>query len=44
MKIDTSAAQAKPGENIDITISTKPGSYVGLLGVDQSVILLKDGT
>lgn len=43
VKVDTSATQARPGENIDITVSTKPGSYVGLLGVDQSVILLKDG-
>ncbi|KAJ6646228.1 CD109 antigen, partial [Pseudolycoriella hygida] len=43
VKVETSASQAKPGQNIDITVSTKPGSFVGLLGVDQSVILLKDG-
>ncbi|XP_037031199.1 CD109 antigen-like isoform X2 [Bradysia coprophila] len=43
VKVDTSATQAKPGQNIDITVSTKAGSFVGLLGVDQSVILLKDG-
>lgn len=34
---------AKPGEDIDITISTRPNSYVGLLGVDQSVVILKSG-
>jgi CD109 antigen len=28
---------------MDITISTHPNSYVGLLGVDQSVLLLKSG-
>ncbi|XP_037050047.1 CD109 antigen-like [Bradysia coprophila] len=43
VNVDTSVAQAKPGQTIDITVSTKPGSFVGLLGVDQSVILLKDG-
>lgn len=34
---------AKPGEDIEISISTRPNSYVGLLGVDQSVLLLKSG-
>ncbi|KAG4078918.1 hypothetical protein HA402_005578 [Bradysia odoriphaga] len=43
VKVDTSVAQAQPGQNIDITVSTNAGSFVGLLGVDQSVILLKDG-
>ncbi|XP_037047883.1 CD109 antigen-like [Bradysia coprophila] len=43
VKVDTSVDQAQPGQNIDITVSTRPGSFVGLLGVDQSVILLKDG-
>lgn len=28
---------------MSITVSTKPNSYVGLLGVDQSVLLLKKG-
>lgn len=35
--------QAKPGENLDISVSTHPNSVVGLLGVDQSVLLLKKG-
>lgn len=35
--------QGKPGEQVSITVSTKPNSYVGLLGVDQSVLLLKKG-
>lgn len=43
VKLELSALQAKPGQDIDITVSTRPNSYVGLLGVDQSVLLLKKG-
>ncbi|XP_031779562.1 CD109 antigen isoform X2 [Nasonia vitripennis] len=32
-----------PGDNIDLTITAKPNSYVGLLGVDQRSLLLKSG-
>ncbi|XP_055376031.1 CD109 antigen isoform X9 [Condylostylus longicornis] len=35
--------QAKPGEDVSIKVNTSPDSYVGLLGVDQSVLLLKSG-
>ena len=35
--------QAKPGEKVDIKVTTNPDSYVGLMGVDQSVLLLKSG-
>ena len=35
--------QTKPGENVTITVDAKENSYVGLLGVDQSVLLLKSG-
>ncbi|EAT39604.1 AAEL008607-PA [Aedes aegypti] len=38
-----SKTESKPGQDVDITISTNPDSYVGLLGVDQSVLLLKSG-
>ncbi|CAD6999792.1 unnamed protein product [Ceratitis capitata] len=42
--IDISAQpQAKPGEEVQLQIKTDPDSFVGLLGVDQSVILLKSG-
>ncbi|KAG5667284.1 hypothetical protein PVAND_015270 [Polypedilum vanderplanki] len=34
---------AKPGEDFEISVKTKPNSFVGLLGVDQSVLLLKSG-
>lgn len=43
VKIDLSRTRSKPGQDIDITVSTKPNSFVGLLGVDQSVLLLKSG-
>jgi CD109 antigen len=35
--------QAKPGSDIDISVTTEENSFVGLLGVDQSVMLLKKG-
>lgn len=35
--------QAKPGEDVKLKIKTDPESFVGLLGVDQSVLLLKSG-
>lgn len=41
--VQLSTSQAKPGENLEVSVSTKPNSYVGLLGVDQSVLLLKKG-
>lgn len=32
-----------PGENVEISINTQPNAIVGLLGVDQSVLLVKRG-
>lgn len=32
-----------PGELIDVAVISNPNSYVGLLGVDQSVLVLKKG-
>lgn len=43
IELRTSASVAKPGEDLDISISTSPNSFVGLLGVDQSVLVLKKG-
>lgn len=43
VQLDLSTMQASPGQDIDITISSKPNSYIGLLGVDQSVLLLRKG-
>lgn len=33
----------KPGEEVKLQVKTDADSYVGLLGVDQSVLLLKSG-
>jgi CD109 antigen len=41
--IQVSKQQVKPGEDLDISVSSNPNSFVGLLGVDQSVLLLKKG-
>lgn len=41
IKLKLSETRVQPGENVNIDITTKPKSFVGLLGVDQSVLLLK---
>lgn len=41
--MDVSRNQARPGQEVDITVISKPNSYIGLLGVDQSVLLLRKG-
>jgi hypothetical protein len=41
--VKMSAAQLAPGDKVDITVDTKCNSYVGLLGIDQSVMLLRSG-
>lgn len=41
LKLKVSSKQVRPGDNVTIDIFTNPNSYVGLLGVDQSVLLLK---
>lgn len=33
----------EPGKAVDITVKAEPNSYVGVLGVDQSVLLLRTG-
>ncbi|XP_037884019.1 CD109 antigen-like [Glossina fuscipes] len=39
----TGPSQAKPGQEVSLNVKADPNSYVGLLGVDQSVLLLKSG-
>lgn len=41
IKVKLSDATVQPGQSVNIDITTKPKSYVGLLGVDQSVLLMK---
>lgn len=41
--VELSKNQAKPGEQLEISVFTKQNSLVGLLGVDQSVLVMKKG-
>ncbi|CAG9810736.1 unnamed protein product [Chironomus riparius] len=43
VNLKLSTEQAKPGDNLTISVRSNPNSFVGLLGVDQSVLLLKKG-
>lgn len=43
IEIELSTNEIEPGENVNITVKSEPNSYVGLLGIDQSVRLLKTG-
>lgn len=43
VKINTNAEETQPGTDVELTVEAKPNSYVGILGVDQSVLLLKSG-
>lgn len=41
IKLKLSETRVQPGDSVNIDIITKPKSRIGLLGVDQSVLLLK---
>ncbi|XP_031634654.1 CD109 antigen-like, partial [Contarinia nasturtii] len=41
VKLKLSEDETQPGKDISIDVITNPDSYVGLVGVDQSVLLLK---
>ncbi|XP_070496240.1 CD109 antigen-like [Chironomus tepperi] len=43
VNLNLSSDQLQPGQNITITVDSTPNSFIGLLGVDQSVLLLKSG-
>ncbi|XP_058122622.1 thioester-containing protein 1 allele R1-like [Anopheles ziemanni] len=43
VKLTLSKDEAKPGKAVDLTVQTQKNSFVGLLGVDLSVVLLKSG-
>ncbi|BES88504.1 thioester-containing protein [Nesidiocoris tenuis] len=43
VKIDASPDEVSPGDSVGISVESKPNSYVGLMGIDQSVLLLKTG-
>ena len=39
MTLEFSQNQVEPGENVSLKIDAAPGSYVGVVAVDQSVYL-----
>ncbi|XP_037051859.1 CD109 antigen-like [Bradysia coprophila] len=41
VKLKLSTGETQPGQEVGIEVITNPESYVGLMGVDQSVLLLK---
>lgn len=43
VELDVSTRETRPGREVDITVISKPNSYIGLMGIDQSVLLLRKG-
>ncbi|KYN33932.1 hypothetical protein ALC56_11746 [Trachymyrmex septentrionalis] len=41
--IKIAPGEVMPGENVNLMISAKPNSFIGLLGIDQRSLLLKSG-
>jgi CD109 antigen len=42
ISLELAPGKAQPGEEVKLTVKAAPKSYVALLGVDQSVLVLKD--
>ncbi|VVC42395.1 Alpha-2-macroglobulin, thiol-ester bond-forming,Alpha-macroglobulin, receptor-binding,Alpha-2- [Cinara cedri] len=43
INVDTSRNEAEPDTSVDINFEAKPNSYIGVTGIDQSVLLLRSG-
>ncbi|XP_066596179.1 CD109 antigen-like isoform X2 [Prorops nasuta] len=41
--IQVTPGETEPGDDVSLLVSSKPNSYIGLLGVDQRSLLLKSG-
>lgn len=41
--MDVTPNTAKPGHIVDINVKSNPNSYIGLLGIDKSVLILRGG-
>lgn len=41
--MDISRDETEPDTSVDINFEAKPNSYIGVAGIDQSVLLLKTG-
>lgn len=40
---ETNVEETKPGALVDVRVATNPNAYVAILGIDQSILLLKSG-
>lgn len=36
-------SDTKPGRDVELVITTKPRSYIGLMGIDQRSLMLRSG-
>jgi len=43
INVDVSRDEVEPDTSVDINFEAKPNSYIGVAGIDQSVLLLKTG-
>lgn len=43
ISLETNSVKVKPGTNMRITIKTRPKSFVGILGIDQRVLIMNSG-
>ena len=43
VSIEFSTNGTEPGQNLDLTVRADPDSFVGVMAVDQSVLLLDSG-
>jgi CD109 antigen len=41
--LTTNVQETKPGSDVQVNVATKPGAFVAVLGLDQSILLLKTG-
>lgn len=43
VELDVVPGTAKPGQIVDVNIKSNPNAFIGLLGIDKSVNILKSG-
>lgn len=43
IELDVAPNTAKPGQIVDLNVKSNPNAYIGLLGIDKSVLILRSG-
>lgn len=41
--LEVTPDEVKPGDEVDINVKSNPKSYIGLMAIDQSVLILRSG-